>query len=367
MLALNSNWIRKCSFRRHVSGIVAMLCEVKLDTPHQHQNFRKSTEMSVGLLSVAANFHTSALQRRNLLMKMLLRKKKKRWYETPQLRKPLPTAQSGFLTPVKKKNQEDSQRVRTLNIIVYKAVSDLLASHEVNAEIPSYSVEITKVSITADFSSCRIYWKTSWSADGDIQIQHALDRSAPRIRYLLMSLQILSNVPPLVFVRDKKYAALQEVENLLEIADYGPSEDSGNLSLGGKDSDVNEDQPFKSRLHSVEPLDKKRPLWFGIDHDALHKQIEDYKQRSRDAHPESTSSAGLTQEQLDMLVQIRKQKLIEKQKRKSKRLTDDDITPKAFLLARQLQKEEQEDERSSEHALEDSQVSELRTEYKKKN
>ncbi|KAL6489290.1 hypothetical protein MHYP_G00030310 [Metynnis hypsauchen] len=359
MLALNSNWIHKCSFPRHVGGIVAMLCKVKLDTPHQHQNFRKSTERPAELLSAAANFHTSALQRRNLLMKMLFKKKKKRWYDTPQLRQPLPTAQSGFLTPVKKKNQEDSQRVRTLNIIIYKAVSDLLASHEVNAEIPSYSVEITKVSFTADFSSCRIYWKTSLSAEGDNQIQHALDRSAPRIRYLLMSLQILSNVPPLVFVRDKKYAALQEVENLLEIADYGPSEDSGNLSLGGKDSEI--------RLHSVEPLDKKRSLWFGIDHDALHKQIEDYKQRSRETHPESTSSAGLTQEQLDMLVQIRKQKLIEKKKRKSKRLEDDDITPKAFLLARQLQKVEQEEERCSEHALEDSQVSELMAEYKKKN
>ncbi|KAI4882453.1 hypothetical protein NFI96_033347, partial [Prochilodus magdalenae] len=357
MLALNTYfWIHKSPFPRHVSGIVAMTCKVKPVSPHRDENPGRCTERPVERLAVA-NFHTSALQSRNLLMKMLSKKKKKRWYEAPP--QPSPVGQSGFLTPAKKKTQEDSQRVRTLNIIIYKAVSDLLASHEVNAEIPSYSVEITKVSFPVDFSSCRIYWKTSCSADRDSKVQQVLDRSAPRIRYLLMSLQILSNVPPVVFVRDKKYAALQEVERLLEVADYGPREDSENLSIGGQDAEA--------RLRPVEPVDKKRPLWFDIDHEALHKQIEDYKQRSGDTFSESTSSGGLTQEQLDTLAEIRKQKLIEKKKRKSKKMKDDDITPKAFLLTRQLQEEEQEEEEcSGEHGSEDRQVSELMVDYSRK-
>ncbi|KAL0172058.1 hypothetical protein M9458_032369, partial [Cirrhinus mrigala] len=70
----------------------------------------------------------------------------------------------------------------------------------------------------------------------------------------------------------------------------------------------------------------------------------------------SPAAGGLTQEQLDMLADIRKQKLIEKKKKKSKWMKDDDITPKDFLLSRSLQKEEQD---GDEDNLVDSQVTEL--------
>lgn len=93
---------------------------------------------------------------------------------------------------------------------------------------------------------------------------------------------------------------------------------------------------------------------FGIDHDALYKQIEDYKQRSRDSSLQISTSASLTQEQLGMLAEIRKQKLIEKKKRKVKKMKDDDITPKDFLLTRQLQDEQDH----TEHDTEDCPASE---------
>lgn len=53
-------------------------------------------------------------------------------------------SQPGFLKPTKR-NKEDSVRVRTLNIIIYKAVVDLLSSYEVNSEISVYNVQISKV------------------------------------------------------------------------------------------------------------------------------------------------------------------------------------------------------------------------------
>lgn len=53
-------------------------------------------------------------------------------------------SQPGFLKP-SKRNKEDSVRVRTLNIIIYKAVVDLLSSFEVNSEISAYNVQISKV------------------------------------------------------------------------------------------------------------------------------------------------------------------------------------------------------------------------------
>ncbi len=106
----------------------------------------------------------------------------------------------------------------------------------------------------------------------------------------------------------------------------------------------------------------KRPVLFGVDHDALHKQIEAYKREkgTRDSLTQCPPAAGgLTQEQLDMLADIRKQKLIEKKKKKSKWIKDNDITPKDFLLSRRLQKEDKEEQDGDEDSLVDSQVTEL--------
>ncbi|XP_065101703.2 putative ribosome-binding factor A, mitochondrial [Paramisgurnus dabryanus] len=300
------------------------------------------------------SIHSSAcLSGANKLMKMLANKKKKHWYVTPIQSTPL--GQPDFLKPTKKKKQEDSVRVRTLNNIVFKAVTDLLTSYEVNSEIPAYNVQISKVSLPPDFSSCRIYWKTSLSAEQDRQIQQALDKCAPRIRYLLISHQILGIVPPVVFIRDKQYAAMMEIENLLKIADYGSGEDeTDHLSI----NDVG------ARLHPLDSEEKKRPVLFGVDHDALHKQIEAYKRDKglRDSYTPSSAAGGLTQEQLNTLADIRKQKLVEKKKLKSRSMKDDDITPKDYLLARSLQKDEKEELDNSEESLLDSQISQLMAE-----
>lgn len=109
----------------------------------------------------------------------------------------------------------------------------------------------------------------------------------------------------------------------------------------------------RTNVHTVE----KKRFVFGIDHDALYKQIEAYKQQSSNSSSQMSSSASLTQEQLDTLAEIRKQKLVEKKKHKAKKMKDDDITPKEFLLMRQLQKEQDEQYRTVCDA-EDSQASE---------
>ncbi|KAK3551429.1 hypothetical protein QTP70_017304 [Hemibagrus guttatus] len=335
MLALNGHhWMQKCLLYRHAGALATTMSKIKPESPDGYQSTslrRTCPSQSLGV----TNFHTCVCQCRDLLKKMLTNKRKKRWYENPQS---ILTNQSGFMKPAKKRSMEDSLRVRTLNTVLYKSISDLLSSHEVNAQLPGYNVEITKVSLLADYSVCRIYWKTSLSSDRDVMSGNKNEvKFAVCFRYLLISQQILGSVPPLVFVKDQQYAALKEVENLLKIADYGSGDDSKKLVLNEKDDE--------SSMHTAE---RKRVV-LGVDHDALYKQVEDYKQRSRDSSSQSTGSssqisgsASLTREQLEMLADIRKQKLIEKKKHKAKKMKDDDITPKEFLLMRQLQKEEDE-------------------------
>ncbi|XP_077068645.1 putative ribosome-binding factor A, mitochondrial [Siphateles boraxobius] len=325
---------KECAFSRYTS-LTSMFC--KMTARHETQR------SSWSVMLKERSFHSSTrLSGGSKLMKMLAKKKRKQWYESPVQATAL---QPSFLKP-SKRNKEDSVRVRTLNNIIYKAVTDLLSSYEVNSEISAYNVQISKVSLPPDFSACRIYWRTSLSAEQDSHIQQGLDKCAPRIRHLLISHQILGSVPPVIFIRDKQYAAITEIENLLKKADFGP--DENNLSV----SDIGaKHQPIESGY-------KKRPVLFGVDHDALHKQIEAYKREkgARDSLTQSPAAGGLTQEQLGTLADIRKQKLIEKKKQKSKWMKDDDITPKDFLLSGSLQKEDKD---SEEDSLVDSQVSEL--------
>ncbi|KAM6298902.1 putative ribosome-binding factor A, mitochondrial [Aegotheles albertisi] len=263
---------------------------------------------------------------RNLLRKMLRKKKKKLWYESPALGSRMmykPTE----LGAVKKEEQprtrkEDSIRCRVLNGLIHKAVTEMLMTSEVNQELYDLKLEICKVSLASNFSACRVYWNPGATVEKDSHVESVLRRSAPRIRYLLMSQQILGNVPPVVFVKDKEAAAVKEIEELLSIADFGPpEEEEEEETLSQNDSSKllssaapSSDSPMQSNL-------------FGIDHELLNKQIMDYKRLkvSRDI-----KSITWTEEQEQQLSKIRKKM----KKRKIRNPPDDDITPQKYLLER---------------------------------
>ncbi|KAK6327125.1 hypothetical protein J4Q44_G00027700 [Coregonus suidteri] len=328
---------------------------VELDLQHRFHHLNCEHRSISSVCHGRRDFHTSSnCAGKNLMRKFVNKTKKKLWYETPP--KAPPSSQLSALKPPKKQNQEDNMRTRVLNSILYKAITDLLSSPEVNSEVYNYSVDISRVSLPADFSSCRVYWKTSGVSERDDQIQQALDKSSPRIRYLIMAHQTLGGVPPLVFIKDKQYAAMSEVENLLKMADFGPEDQDGKDGLG-------------EQLHVVEsgqPTTSKKPVLFGVDHEALNKQILDYKLRVKETTSD-TLAPELTLQQLEVLAEYRKQKVMEK-KKKSKRPIDDDITPKEYLLSRHSQGQEGEGEGEDGRAFsqEDDQVRELMAEESRK-
>lgn len=118
-------------------------------------------------------------------------------------------------------------------------------------------------------------------------------------------------------------------------------------------------------MESGQPTTSKKPVLFGVDHDALNKQILDYKLRVKDT-TSNTLAPELTMQQLEVLAEYRKQKIMEK-KKKSKRPVDDDITPKEYLLSRHSQGQEREEEEDGRaFSQEDDQVRELMAEESRK-
>ncbi|NXN67797.1 RBFA factor, partial [Himantopus himantopus] len=175
-----------------------------------------------------------------------------------------------------------------------------------------------QVSLASNFSACRVYWNPAATTEKESYVESVLRKSAPRIRYLLMSQQILGNVPPIVFLKDKEAAAVKEIEELLSVADFGPPEEEetsqNDLNKLFSSATQSSDSPVRSNL-------------FGIDHELLNKQIMDYKRLkvSRDVE-----SIAWTEEQKQQLSKIQKKM----KKKKTRNPPDDDITPQKYLLDR---------------------------------
>ncbi|XP_058996498.1 putative ribosome-binding factor A, mitochondrial [Mustela lutreola] len=236
---------------------------------------------------------------KNLLKKFASKTKKKFWYEGPSLGSHLMYKPSRleFLTKstAKKTRRDEHVRLRALNGLLYKALTELLCTPQVSQEICDLNVQLSKVSLTADFSACRVYWRTEVPTEQNASTEAVLQRSAAHMRHLLMSQQTLRNVPPIVFIRDKGNAALAEVERLLAVADLGPrdeKEDSVQDDIGGArawDTPAPRGTPTSAMCSSL----------CGIDHEALHKQIMEYKRKQghRTVSPEeSRPTAGLAAE-----------------------------------------------------------------------
>ncbi|KFQ42808.1 hypothetical protein N333_01225, partial [Nestor notabilis] len=256
--------------------------------------------------------------------------RKKFWCESPTLGSKMmykPTTLASIMKAEQiKTRKEDNIRLRVLNGLIHKAVAEMMATCEVNQELYDLKLEICKaktfvflqVSLASNFSACRVYWNPAATMEKESYVESVLQKSAPRIRYLLKSQQILGNIPPVVFVKDKEGAAVREIEELLSIADFGPPE-------AEETSQNDSSKLFSSATESSDP--PMRSNLFGIDHELLNKQIMDYKRLkvSRD-----TGSIAWTEKQEQQLSQIRKKM----KKKKPKNPPDDDITPQKYLMDR---------------------------------
>ncbi|CAH2284540.1 ribosome-binding factor A, mitochondrial [Pelobates cultripes] len=277
---------------------------------------------------------SSAMSAKNLLKKFASKTKKKFWYDSPSLGTHFvkkPDSLLSLMKVQKKEHREDSIRMRTLNSILHKTLTDLLRTPEISNEIYNLNLELSKVSITADFSACRAYWITCGDVETDDQAEKVLTKSAPQFRHHLLTHQVLGSVPPIVFVRDKENAMIQEVERLLAMADFGEDyktpvtqghdeiRELGNVSMEAFDT-------------STEVPPSPTSSLFGIDHANLNRQILDYKHKMRDHETESDFTV-LSQHQQEQLAEIRKQKILKKKMKKLKaKLLDDDITPQRYLM-----------------------------------
>lgn len=121
------------------------------------------------------------------------------------------------------------RRVGVLSTVFMESITSLLATGEASTDIIGLGLEITQVKISSDFKCVNVYWYGSGTANDD-ELEVALKGIAGNLRHTLSQLRVIGQVPPIVFVKDKKHARLAEIEYLLSKADFG--EDYTPTALG---------------------------------------------------------------------------------------------------------------------------------------
>ncbi|XP_056377317.1 putative ribosome-binding factor A, mitochondrial isoform X2 [Hyla sarda] len=247
---------------------------------------------------------------KNLLHKFSTKTKKKPWYDSPSFFRPddKPHGLMSLMKAEQKQKWGNNVRVKILNSILYKALTGLLSTSE--------------VSVTADFSVCRVYWLTSSNKETDAKIETILQKYAHRFRHLLITHQVLGNVPTIVFLKDQEDAKRQEIEDLLATLDFGDHNDSTIKS---------DDTPRNLDSTSLQPQ-LSTPSMFGIDHTELNKKIAEYKKGMKVKQTEN-EAIEFSQQQQEQLAEIKKQKLLKKKLKKEKWVERNPVDPKNYLLA----------------------------------
>ncbi|CAI9541055.1 unnamed protein product [Staurois parvus] len=271
---------------------------------------------------------------KNYLHKFSSKNKKRLWHEgTWHL--PVENKPPGLLALMKQQKtekRENNVRIKTLNVIMYHALTGLLGTSEVSEEVNELCIELSKVSVSSDFSVCRAYWLSSGNKDTDAEIDTVLQKHAPRFRHLMISHHVLGKVPPVVFLRDKEDAKRQEVEDLFAILQSEKDE------VSSVETDISRELDTES---PKETSTIQLPSIFGIDHAKINQQIFAYKKKMKTKVIETDSNEH-SQRQQEQLAEIRKQNLQKKKMKKQKRASND-LSPQDYQLLSAMDSEEQEE------------------------
>ncbi|XP_033729245.1 putative ribosome-binding factor A, mitochondrial [Pecten maximus] len=156
----------------------------------------------------------STITRLDKMMKKMKKKDERsdKWFLTPLSSQKGPkhhTGKARYSTAGTKRKAEH------ISNLLFGPISQIMCRGVLDSRI---KVELSQVSILADFSLIKVHWLAS-DKDDHILTEGILQKKAVALQDLVKELQIISNVPPVKFVKDMSLASVQEVERLLQQVD----------------------------------------------------------------------------------------------------------------------------------------------------
>ncbi|KAH9503566.1 hypothetical protein Btru_068196 [Bulinus truncatus] len=250
---------------------------------------------------------------------------KKKWYQ-PHLGEPNEVL-SFFKSGKKAVNEAQKTRARQLSHVLYDKISELINSDELSIELVDKQVLITTVKMLDNFSGINVYWDCNRS--DAFEVETLLQSCSGKLRSLLISYHILGHIPPVTFVKDKSFIDLALLNQMFEVADYGPdyiptthqkpkqnntsqqmnegeisnadvSPRPSNINLTQIINDIDDDTKIETEssvmsnsLHFSSSVDLKfHSDIYGLPRDKLFKKVMAQKIKVRFQEPETESSLG---------------------------------------------------------------------------
>lgn len=119
-------------------------------------------------------------------------------------------------------NPQVKRRMVVLNKIFMEAITGIMATGEMSKDIVGRGVEISSVQISNDFTFLRVFWFTTEKDPHQQELlSKLLDKCANRVRYEVTQMRVVGNVPPILFVKDRKQGLSFQLDKLMLTADYG--------------------------------------------------------------------------------------------------------------------------------------------------
>nr|CAD7196122.1 unnamed protein product [Timema douglasi] len=184
----------------------------------------------------------------------------------------------------------NTRRIAVLNKVFMRHITDIMATGEDSKEIAGRGIEVSRVS--ADFSHLSVYWLAQNSKE-DNEIESILKCLAGKLRHELSQLQIIGMVPKVDFVKDKQYALMADVDELLLKADFGEDyvpvhphyHNNATFTQIEKFTPgfvYNTDHPEETP--EDKPLPPMRMNVFGLDHALILNKIQTRMNKTRAVH-----------------------------------------------------------------------------------
>lgn len=161
-------------------------------------------------------------------------------------------------------------------------ITDMIASEPSGYELSAVGLEITRVAVCQKYHGLNIFWTATATDDFDA-VANKLNSISGSLRHQLHKLQLMGNIPHLTFVRDQHLTYANELNAIIEKADYGddyePNIQKSKLTSDFEiQSGLEEDQ--SDSKSSLPPM---RHDVFGLNHALIMGRIKQSMAKSKQA------------------------------------------------------------------------------------
>ncbi|XP_043476075.1 uncharacterized protein LOC122507437 [Leptopilina heterotoma] len=108
-----------------------------------------------------------------------------------------------------------TRRTEVLNKLFMKHITDLMATGEVAPELVGRGIDVSQVNITTDLQYVNVYWHSRFDPSFNEATEKILHSSEGLLQHKLSQLRVISIVPPIRFIKDRRLFFLNEIDRRL--------------------------------------------------------------------------------------------------------------------------------------------------------